>query len=86
MQSPEVRKVVVTVVSNQRAILRETNIYLQKLVPGLRRLWSQLLIQDIFQEGLVSGCEDPLLVGKILVTVVSPNICATSATVRTVPG
>jgi len=58
--------------------------YLQKIVPGLRRFWSQLSIQDIFLEGLVSGCEDPLLVEKILVTVVSPNICATSATVRTV--
>ena len=28
VQSPEVRKVVVTVVSNQRTILQETNIYL----------------------------------------------------------
>ena len=43
-------------------------------------------VVSLLYEKLIFWGENPFLVGKILVAVVSPNICATTTTVRTVPG
>jgi len=41
-------------------------------------------VVSLLYEKLIFWGENPFLVGKILVAVVSPNICATTTTVRTV--